>query len=210
MPRIIDKEAKKARILQAAMQVFAEKGVAKTKMTDIALAAGIGKGTIYEYFRSKEEIFAEAFNAVTQQTLFHLQQVVQEPGDAVNKLHRLLEISLAEFIEQGEHFLEIMMDFWAEGVRNRELELMPNIDLKAIYHQYRTAIMQVLEEGIRQKRFRPMDTQIVASLILAAIDGLLLQWTLDRSLFTFRQAGHVLLDAFLNGILITNERGEET
>ena len=65
-PKIIDKEAKKAEILQAAMQVFSRKGVAKTRMADIAVAAGIGKGTIYEYFRSKEEIFAAAFQQVNQ------------------------------------------------------------------------------------------------------------------------------------------------
>ena len=57
-PKIVDKEAKKTQIIIAATQVFSKLGVAKTKMIDIAQAAGIGKGTIYEYFRSKEEIFS--------------------------------------------------------------------------------------------------------------------------------------------------------
>ncbi len=47
-PKKIDKNAKKKQIIQAAMQVFSEKSVVNTKMIDIAKAAGIGKGTIYE------------------------------------------------------------------------------------------------------------------------------------------------------------------
>ena len=67
MPKIVDKAAKKNEILLAAMRLFAEKGVVNSKMADIAIAAGIGKGTIYEYFRSKEEIFGEAFSTIHRQ-----------------------------------------------------------------------------------------------------------------------------------------------
>ena len=65
-PKYVDKEEKKRDLLKAAMRVFAQRGVVNTKMADIALAAGIGKGTIYEYFRSKEDIFAEAYHLVFQ------------------------------------------------------------------------------------------------------------------------------------------------
>ncbi|MCP4754546.1 MAG: helix-turn-helix transcriptional regulator [Proteobacteria bacterium] len=47
MPKIVDKAAKKGEILSSAIKVFAEKGVANTKMVDIARRAEIGKGTIY-------------------------------------------------------------------------------------------------------------------------------------------------------------------
>ena len=200
MPRIIDKKAKKAEILHAAMQVFAEKGVGRTKMADIAVAAGIGKGTIYEYFRSKEEIFAEAFRLVSEQTLQLMNQALHQSTDAETKLYRLLDISLVEFMEHGEHFIEIMMDFWAEGVRKHDHTMMQMVNLKSLYEGYRQAVARVLEQGIQEGQFRPMDVQLNASLLIAALDGLMLQWTLDRSLFTFRKAGRVLLHSFLYGI----------
>ena len=56
MPKIVDKEAKKLDIVHAALKEFARRGVANTKMADIATAAGIGKGTIYEYFKDKNEM----------------------------------------------------------------------------------------------------------------------------------------------------------
>ncbi len=60
MPKIVDKEAKRKDILNAAIHVFVEQGAAKTKIADIAKRANIGKGTIYEYFSSKEDIFQES------------------------------------------------------------------------------------------------------------------------------------------------------
>ena len=83
MPKIVDKEAKKLAILHAAMHVFARQGVVKTKMIDIARYAGIGKGTIYEYFRSKEEIFNSAFQYFFEDVEQALQQVVASKGDPV-------------------------------------------------------------------------------------------------------------------------------
>ena len=66
-PKIVDKELKKMEILHAAIKVFASKGIPNTKMIDIAREAGIGKGTIYEYFRSKKEIIQETFQAFLQE-----------------------------------------------------------------------------------------------------------------------------------------------
>ena len=66
-PKSVDKEAKKRQILEAAIAVFARKGVGNTRIAEIAAEAGTGKGTIYEYFRSKEQLFQEAFGHFLQQ-----------------------------------------------------------------------------------------------------------------------------------------------
>ena len=118
-PKIIDKKAKKEEILKAAIKVFAQKGVTNTKMVDIAETAGIGKGTIYEYFESKDDIFAEAFhhfmeelNAVMAKRLFRIY-------DPIEKLAALIKgwVEVVQF--HSADFMEIMMDFWAEGVRHK-------------------------------------------------------------------------------------------
>ncbi|MBE1295346.1 TetR/AcrR family transcriptional regulator [Phycobacter azelaicus] len=56
MPKIVDKDKMRAQILQAAMMCFAQKGYHATKMTDVARAAGLAKGTLYLYFSSKDEL----------------------------------------------------------------------------------------------------------------------------------------------------------
>ena len=62
MPRIVDKEKKAAAIRRAALEVFRKTGYHRTRMADIACAAGIGKGTLYEYFDNKAHILRVAFD----------------------------------------------------------------------------------------------------------------------------------------------------
>ncbi len=56
-PIRVDKEEKRKEILKAALVVFSQKGFHKTSMNDIAQKAEIGKGTLYDYFKSKDELF---------------------------------------------------------------------------------------------------------------------------------------------------------
>ena len=58
----MDKEEKKVLIISAALKVFSKSGYSKTSIQDISDFAGIGKGTVYQYFRSKEELFKSCFD----------------------------------------------------------------------------------------------------------------------------------------------------
>ena len=200
MPKIVDKEAKKLAILHAAMHVFARQGIVKTKMIDIARYAGVGKGTIYEYFRSKEEIFVSAFQYFFQDIEMALQNVVASNGDPVAKLELIVERSCEMFLHDGGEFAEIMMDFWAEGVRNKDKDVMEIINLKAIYETYRELIIDILQEGIRQHKFRQVDVKSVAAIFIGAFDGLLLQWIMDRQKIDIQKAADAMVECFVNGL----------
>jgi len=200
MPKIVDKEAKKRDIMHAAMEVFARKGVTKTKMIDIAEKAGIGKGTIYEYYRSKEEIFGDAFMMTYSQTEESIRDITQSSDDPETKLRRVMESTVDAFFHGDGDFVGIMMDFWSEGIRNKDERIMQIIDLNKIYQNYRVVISEILQQGIAGGIFREMNTQLTASVIIAALDGLLLQWILDRNLFDPREATEVLVNTYLNGI----------
>lgn len=86
MPKIVDKAAKRQEILEAAIAVFREKGYHAAKMADIAVAAGMGKGTLYEYFPTKEALPKEIFNlffAGLDTQLAELQQSELAPIDII-------------------------------------------------------------------------------------------------------------------------------
>ena len=61
MPKIVDREEKRDSLVKAAASVFASQGFSRARIADIAEAADVGKGTIYEYFDSKEELFLAVF-----------------------------------------------------------------------------------------------------------------------------------------------------
>lgn len=200
-PKIVNKEEKKQEILKAAMKMFAQNGVVNTKMTDIAAAAGIGKGTIYEYFRSKEDIFADAYGHIFLETEKRIGNVLESRISPEEKLRKLMNVTIEEFlVGDGGEFAGIMMSFWSEGVRNKNERIMEIIDLKKIYSEYRIMISGILEEGISRGQFRDMDTHVAASVIIGAMDGILLQYIMDRNVFSPEKAIEVLLDSFLRGI----------
>lgn len=200
MPKIVDKEAKKMEILNAAMQVFAQKGVVKTKIIDIATTAGVGKGTIYEYFRSKEEIFTSAYNYFFKTMESMLQEALSKEDDPLKQLELILTISLDAFMHIGEEFADIMMEFWAEGIRNKNQDILDTINLKGVYSNYRKMIQKILKKGIEKGMFKPMDTKSTASVLIGTLDGIMLQWIMDRKAINLRKVSVVLLDSFIEGI----------
>lgn len=186
MPKIVDKEEKKALILDASIKVFAEKGWNKTKISDIAEAADIGKGTVYEYFRSKDEVFGASFQ-------YFMEQAESIVTERLTSIHDPLERLWAYFsswadILQSEYvdYLEIVLDFWAEGIRSKGR--FSSVDLMRVYYDNRTFIESLLEDCIAQDKIKPIDTKIVASIFIGTLDGLMLQWIMDRDVFDLKEA----------------------
>ena len=199
-PKVVDKQEKRNQIIEAAIRVFAKMGFAKTKMLQIAEAAGIGKGTIYEYFHSKEDLFVSVFNAFIKLTEKQIADRIRKVEDPVEKLQMYfnawLEILDDEFLEYGD----VMIDVWAEGVR---LHMGKDIfDLKGMYRRLRVQFVDILEEGIAQKKFRSMNTTLVASVFIAALDGLFLQWLLEKDAFNVQEAVKEMADVVMRGVLI--------
>ena len=195
-PTVVDKGAKRLGILAAALDVFACKGIKNTKMVDVAAAAGIGKGTIYEYFRSKEEVLAGAFK--------HFVEMME--AETVHRTESLRgpEEKLRAFVQgafdaagANPEMVRLVFDIWAEGMRRGAAE---GFDLRGTYQGYRRALVDMLEQGISEGRFRQMDSLASAAILIGSMDGLLLQWIMDRTLFDLGKMGPVLADTFLEGI----------
>ncbi len=200
MPKVIDKEAKKKEIIFAALSVFASKGVVKTKMIDIAEAAGIGKGTIYEYFRSKEEIFAAGFVLFFEDMEKMIEKALEGTDDPEQQLQLLMDTSLDSLNQYGPDFAAIMMDFWAEGIRNKDEEFLTAINMPRIYEEYRRLVRGILENGIKKGVFKSCNTLQTSAALIGAFDGIMLQWIMDRDMIDIEAAYASLLEHFLNGI----------
>ncbi|KUK10884.1 MAG: Transcriptional regulator, TetR family [Clostridia bacterium 41_269] len=82
-------EEKKRRILDAAAKVFSKKGFHKAKIEEIAKEAGIGKGTIYEYFASKEELFKEMLSSISRKYIKVFDP--QSHDSAVEQIRKIIE-----------------------------------------------------------------------------------------------------------------------
>ena len=196
----MNKEKRKEQIVRAALSIFAYNGFRETKMAEIAEKAGIGKGTIYEYFKSKEEIFHEAFNLFQQEIDSEVSKRLFGLVDPKEKLIVLINTFFELYLNFADD-ARIMLHFWSEGIRH-EKSKRKHLVLKVnhIYDRYRNYITSFLDEGVYAGIFRPMNSIMVASTIIGAMDGLIIQWIIDKKHFSLREAGKELADIIFNGI----------
>ncbi|MBI1210324.1 MAG: TetR family transcriptional regulator [Alphaproteobacteria bacterium] len=176
MARIVDKDAKKRGIIEAAAVVFARDGFANAKMADVAEEAGIGKGTVYEYFPSKEDLFLELCR--------HLVRWPQDKsrflGDPREGLKTVI-VAVLESYEKASSFFTILIDYWSVVVRDknakRDLFLAQG---EGFYDYPRRLVAEVVRTGQARKVFsRAFTAEKIAQIIIAAIEGLRIQRMLD-------------------------------
>ena len=199
-PKIIDKTEKRQIIIEAALRVFAKTGFARTKMAHIAEAAGIGKGTIYEYFKSKEDLVRAVFHVFVIQSENEINKRVDQYDDPVQKLNAYFEAWESILNEDFMEYADLMLDIWSESVRFHEGKDVFN--LKAMYARLRVQLSDILKKGMKSGRFKQVDPSLVSSVILATFDGLFLQWLLDKKAFDPLAAVNEMKKIFIDGILI--------
>ncbi len=200
-PKIVNRQEKRRSILMAAMKVFAEKGFTKARMADIAETAGVGKGTIYEYFASREELFKETFLFFFEDFKKKSDYIIREVHSPAEQLSMYIKELSQTLRETHKDFLPVIMDFWAEGVRNRNKMASIHKLMKEAYTDFRHTLSGIISNGIANGEFEEIDPSLSASAIMAAVDGLFLQWVIDPQIFDLCMAVEEVADFFLKGIL---------
>ncbi|AVX19597.1 transcriptional regulator, TetR family [Carboxydocella sporoproducens DSM 16521] len=106
----METSGKREQILAAAMEVFSRRGFHEAKMEEIAAAAGVGKGTVYEYFSSKAELFQEMFRQNICKHLSRLEDAIAAETTTTGKIQRLLELHF-QFAWEAQDLTRLSLDF---------------------------------------------------------------------------------------------------
>ncbi len=118
---------KRNRILDEAGRLFVSNGVESTKIIDIAEAAGVAKGTVYEYFESKDDIVIEWMNGIFGEFRSDMEEKIKNVSGAREKLRVFLEESAAEFTNIVVNAKVIMQDRFMNICRSDNLESSVNM-----------------------------------------------------------------------------------
>ncbi len=155
-------EIRRREILAAAIKVFGKKGFADTSVDDVAAAAGIAKGTLYLYFRSKEDIYATA----VQQAIRELQVLIAERLAAAHGVRQKLAVAIAsrlEFWLDQQSLYRLLLTVGREQKHRRQTN-----DVIRAGHDGFVAIMQ---EGVAAGELKPQDFDTLAWAIFDMIRG---------------------------------------
>ena len=160
MPRVRT-ISKREEILEAASRVFAEKEFHEVLIDDIAALAGVGKGTVYRYFRTKEELYFETILQAFDHLSATLAEAVAQESSPMRRLERIIRESL-RFSWERRHLLSLL-----QGDERRFA--MREAELRRRREGMMALVQRVILEGIERREFRGVDARIAAELFRGMI-----------------------------------------
>jgi TetR/AcrR family fatty acid metabolism transcriptional regulator len=191
---------KRTLITNAAVDVFAEKGFHQARIADIAKRAGVADGTIYLYFKNKEDLLLSVFEEKMDYLLTELGaslEGIQDPEERIRQFARF-------------HFRQVRDNPAAAEVLQVELRLS-NKFLKEYRPEklwaYLGVFGQIVREGQAQNIFdRNIDPFISMWAFFGSIDEIAMQWVLSRNSerFSLEQAAEQVADVFIRGLRSTS------
>lgn len=169
------KRDREMQIIQAAARLFARKGFSGTVMSEVAEQAGIGKGTIYEYFSSKEDLFFAVFEWFTGEIgAAAMVRISALRGSTSDRLRALSESLMGSWGEIRELF-SLVFEFWAASASSQMRERFMQA-FRQSYDEFRLIVSSLIEEGIERGEFHSdVDSRSVASALVGTWDALYLQ-----------------------------------
>jgi AcrR family transcriptional regulator len=195
-PKAVDKDRKAREIAAAALRVFGERGFHATRMTDIAEAAGVGKGTVYEYFTDKMEILAVELDRYFQDFETGAIAAVDSAEGSEGRLAALVGFALAHVDGWADHcatFFDAVGSARAGGV---------GADWFAdVFDRSRALIGGILEQGRQSGEIRAgVDVEAMAETIVSLYEGYVLLTVLDVRRCTPERIREAMLSLLRRGL----------
>ena len=199
MMQLSRKEEKRALIIKAAAKVFARRGFASTLIAEIAIKAGIGKGTLYEYFDSKEDLFFSLFDWFFKATEAKAQvSIAALGGSASDRLKALSDSLMNSWVEMRDLF-SLVMEFWSASASSQMRQRFKRA-FRQGYSDFRQIVSILIRDGIEGGEFQPhVDIESVAAALVGTWDALLLQAWFDDD-FNPLTAARGFMTVVINGL----------
>ncbi len=185
---------KPQQIIDAAVRVFARTGFYNSRVSDIAREAGIASGTIYLYFKTKDEILVTLFREKMAGFVSTLRKEIAGEPDAPAKLRRLVRLHF-ETLEARPELAEVVQLELRQGQKFFRGASAQEISA------YFDLIGSVLEEGVTAGMFRPeLPVKIATKMLFGAMDQLTTSWVLGKRGYRLADAAEPIANIFLRGV----------
>lgn len=167
MPKIVDKKEKRKKIAKSTCSLFLKEGFVNISISQIAKTAGVGKGTIYEYFENKEDIVFELMSCLQDDYDPKLKQKLENSESTKEKLNALFHLYLGED-EVTATQRQIYKEFIAIYLNNPTNEIKNYF--KSLKEKYSFVLSDIFKEAIEKKELKDDILKFIPS-IFAAMDG---------------------------------------
>src|SRR5213080_3644015 len=185
---------KREAILRAATRVFARNGYFNSKVADIAAAAGVADGTVYLYFKSKEEILHSIFDQNMAEAIDAARKLTEKLSDPREKLRRIAALHLERL--GADRDLAVVFQVELRGSTKFMEEFTA-----AGFAEYLGLLHAIFAEGQRAGVFRKeLNPKIAAKILFGALDEMATNWIISKRHYQLEPMADIVMDIFLNGI----------
>jgi TetR/AcrR family transcriptional regulator, fatty acid metabolism regulator protein len=185
---------KREAILRAAIRVFAKKGYFSSKVADIAGDAGIADGTVYLYFKSKEDILHSIFDRAMEEFISEGKRELAEIDNASEKIDRIARLHLERL--GADRDLAIVFQVELRG----STKFMEEFSATG-FAEYLDIIRQAIEEGQKEGVFRnDLHPITCAKILYGALDEMVTNWILSKKSYPLPPMADEVLKIFFGGV----------
>ena len=185
---------KPQQIIEAAVRVFARKGYYNSRVSDIAREAGIAAGTIYLYFKTKDDILVTLFRDKMAEFVDSLRKAIAGEGDAARKVRTLVRLHFS-LLEEDPDLAEVVQVELRQG--QKFFRGASGQEIGA----YFALIGSVLEEGMAEGRFRSsLSVKVATKMLFGAMDQMATSWVLGKRGYRLVDTAAAVATIFLKGV----------
>lgn len=186
---------KRSAILRAAIKVFAGKGYFSSKVSDIAGEAGIADGTVYLYFKSKDEILRSIFDRAMEEFISEGKRELNGIESPSDRLRRIAGLHLEKLGSDRDLAVVFQVELRGSTKFMREFSA-------AGFADYLDIIRVTIEDGQKSGKFRDDVKPITAAKIFyGALDEMVTNWILSKQSYDLAPMANDVMNIFLGGML---------
>jgi TetR/AcrR family transcriptional regulator, fatty acid metabolism regulator protein len=188
---------KPQQIIEAAVRVFARKGYYNSRVSDIAREARIAAGTIYLYFKTKDDILVTLFRDKMADFVDTVRKAIAVEPDAASKVRRLVSLHF-RILEDNPDLAEVVQVELRQGQKFFRGASSQEIGA------YFALIGSVLEEGVAEGRFRSgLPVKVATKMLFGAMDQVATSWVLGRRGYQLVDTAGAVAEIFLQGVAVS-------
>ena len=181
-------------ILEAAVKVFARQGFYQSTVAQIAREAGVADGTIYLYFKNKDDILVHFFQYKTKQVFERFRAEVNQAESSLDKLRNLIRRHLAEF--QRDRDMAILYQ-----VGTHQIDRLAEDQIREMSKMYQDLISEIVEAGQQEGSIRKdLYVGLVKRFILGGVDEVINTWLHSEREYDLVSMADPLVELFVRGI----------
>jgi TetR/AcrR family fatty acid metabolism transcriptional regulator len=200
----IEKNHKYHQILEAAVKVFARQGFHQSTVAQIAKEAGVADGTIYLYFKNKDDILVQFFSFRAKQVFESFREEVDRAQTSLDKLRNVVRRHLAEFQRDRDGAVVYQ-------VETHQNSRLAEAQIREMSQMYRDLISEIVEQGQQEGMIRKdLYVGLVKRFIIGSVDEVINTWLHSDEEYDLVSMADPLVELFIKGIGSPQPAGQNT